>query len=154
MMKRITIDYILSLEPCYTKEELEEMFRGRKRVTPRTICEEADPVDTMWLASRAGFFTKKQLRLLACDFKEHVQNNDMVDGELMVADWPDDWVDYPDFVAFVTAAWAASVSTGIAARAMAAEKEWQAKRIMEELEGRKNDNLQTHTSEQNNKRWV
>jgi len=147
-MKRITIDYILSLEPCYNREELEELFRGRKWVAPRTICEEADPVDTMWLALRAGFFTKKQLRLLACDFKEHVQNNDMVDGEFMVADWPDDWMDNPDWVAFETAecvartVWAAEkyarharIFTKVA-RAMAAEKEWQVKRILEKLDRR------------------
>jgi len=28
MIKRITIDYILSLGPCYRREELEGLFRG------------------------------------------------------------------------------------------------------------------------------
>jgi len=141
-MKRITIDYILSLDPCYTREELEELFRGGKRVTPRTICEEADPVDTMWLALRAGFFTREQLRLLARDFKEHVQNNDMVDGEFMVAYWPDDWMDIPDWVAYETTDWlawsaeSAGMSTRTVAKVVAAEKKWQVKRIMEELDRR------------------
>ena len=137
-MKRITIDYILSLGPCYNREELEELFRGRKWVTPKTVCKEADPDDALWLLLREDFFTEKQLELLARDFREHVQNNDKVEGELMVADWPDNWVDYPQWVACEAADWAAwcarDAAMAVRIAAMAAERKWQVNRVMEELD--------------------
>ena len=136
-MKRITIDYILSLDPCYNREELEELFRGRKWIAPRTVCKEAKPEDALWLLLREDFFTEKQLRLLACDFAEHVQYVPKTaviawharDARSAVRDVAEATGD-AESVARHTAWFASIVTRG-------AEREWQAKRILEELGGRK-----------------
>ncbi len=75
-MVRITIDYILSLKPCYTKEELETMFKGRKYVYPQTVINEAKPEDAQWLLLRKDFFAKEQLAEMAHKFAEHVKHID------------------------------------------------------------------------------
>jgi len=128
-MKRITIDYILSLEnTCYKREELEKMFRGRKWVTPETVCKEAKPGDALWLLLRKDFFTEKQLRLLICDFKEHLRYITNAD-KLVTVDEVIAGTRNIESVAR-TIAWFASVIT------QGVEREWQVKRILEELDRR------------------
>ena len=74
-MTTVTIDDILSWAPCddYDRARVEELMGDRKRISALEILELDIPIDhRLWAVLRRPFFTEAELRLLACDFAEHV----------------------------------------------------------------------------------
>jgi len=140
-MKRITIDYILSREPCYNKEQLEAMFKGRKYVLPKTVIKEAKPEDVIWLLTHVDFIPKKELRLLACDYAEHVLH--IFEEKCPKDDLPRKAIEtaraYTNGEATRKEMAAARAAARAAAGAAAwdAERKWQLKRLAEYLGGYK-----------------
>jgi len=163
-MKRITIDYILSLGPCrtYTREKLEVMFSGRKWVTPKTVCKEADPDDALWLLLREDFFADWQLRYLTRAFTArvlHIYEEEFPDDDLSRKAMKTarlyacgkateqelfaatralaDWTTWNTRVALGAATCAVRVAWDAALAVTGpAEREWQVNRIVEELDRR------------------
>lgn len=138
---KITIDYILSREPCYTREELEEMFAGRAYVHWRTVIKEAKPQDAIWLLCHTDFIPEKKLHLLGCDFAEHTELKKA--GKALVqlkCDWvagkvtdeelekakAADWAAY--CAAHRAAAWAANRAADYKA-----ERKWQLEQIVKAI---------------------
>ena len=75
-MKRITVDLIMSLDPCeeYSRDRITKLFSGRKSVALKTVLK-TDKIqhnDKLWLLLRTQFIPENDLHELACQFAEHV----------------------------------------------------------------------------------
>ena len=73
-MKRITVDLVMSYEPCYDRERIQELFGKRKYIMPLTILktDNVSAEDKLWLLLRNDFLSEKNRRLFACDCAERV----------------------------------------------------------------------------------
>ena len=73
-MKRITVDLVMSFNPCYDRETINKLFAGKKWMLPTTVLK-LDTVsygDKLWLLCRSDFLDDKRWRLFACDCAERV----------------------------------------------------------------------------------
>jgi hypothetical protein len=82
MIKRLTVDGVMDLDPCgldeedngsnYTRRRVAELFGGRESITLRDVLRTnlIPARDILWLAIRGGLISDKNLRLLACIFAE------------------------------------------------------------------------------------
>ena len=76
MQRRMTLQEVIDLEPCWLEEDREAgiarikaLFGGRKYATPqRILAADISSEDKLWLLLREPFFTDQQLALIACDF--------------------------------------------------------------------------------------
>jgi hypothetical protein len=76
-MKKITVDEIMSWEPCeeYPKSRVIELFSGRERITPVDVLKMDIPYfDKLWTVLRPEIFRDIDLQFMACDFVESVIN--------------------------------------------------------------------------------
>jgi hypothetical protein len=75
-MQVITIEDVLSWSPCrnyQTREALLVITGGRESLTPEEVLDLDIPwEDRLWVLFNEPTFTAIELRLLACDFAEHV----------------------------------------------------------------------------------
>jgi hypothetical protein len=74
-MKKITVDEIMSWEPCeeYPKSRVIELFSGRERITPVDVLKMDIPYfDKLWTVLRPEIFRDIDLQFMACDFVESV----------------------------------------------------------------------------------
>lgn len=74
-MKSVTLKQVLSWHPCesYDEKRIRRLFRGRKALSALDILNMRIPTDDkFWAVLREEFFTKKELRLINCDFAESV----------------------------------------------------------------------------------
>jgi hypothetical protein len=73
---QITVDDVLSWHPCEdyrTRKKLLTITGGRESLTPEEVLDLDIPwEDRLWVLLREPIFTEIELRLLACDFAEHV----------------------------------------------------------------------------------
>lgn len=66
-MRPITISFVLSLQPCYTRDELEAVAGGRQSMTPLQVCDaDAPAADILWLLLREEFIPSQDLHEFAC----------------------------------------------------------------------------------------
>ena len=71
-MKRITVDLVMSYNPCYDRKHIEKLFNGKTWLSPLTVLK-MDSVsyeDKLWLLLRNEFISDKDMRLFACDCAE------------------------------------------------------------------------------------
>lgn len=79
LLTEISVDQIHSWDPCnrapgevYSRENLRKMFDG-ETITPLGVCDlDIPPEDRAWVLLRPEIISKKDLRLLAADFAEHI----------------------------------------------------------------------------------
>ena len=73
-MKRITVNYVMSLNPCYRREHVTNLFGGKKWMSPTTVLklDTVSHTDKMWLLCRSSFMSDKNWRLFACECAERV----------------------------------------------------------------------------------
>ena len=73
-MKRITVNYVMSLNPCYDREYIENLFGGKRWMSPLTVLkmDNVSHPDKMWLVCRSDFLDDRCWRLFACDCAERV----------------------------------------------------------------------------------
>ena len=70
-MKKITVEEIMKLEPCYTKEQVKDLIGKGK--TPLEILDlPISKNDKFWLLLRPEYIPIKQFHILACDFAQDV----------------------------------------------------------------------------------
>ena len=70
-MKKITVEEIMKLKPCYTKEKVKDLIGSGK--TPLEILDlEIPKNDKVWLLLRPEYISEKSIHLLACDFAQEV----------------------------------------------------------------------------------
>lgn len=75
MQKRVTVDDVMSLNPCkrYPRWRVEKLFAGRESLGWREILTLGLPArDMLWLFLRQEFLPSRRLYLLACEFAEQV----------------------------------------------------------------------------------
>ena len=80
MRRKMTMEEIIALEPCWLMEDreaeiarIERLFGRYKYATiPRVLAAEIGDEDKLWLLLREPFFTVRELRHIACDFAERV----------------------------------------------------------------------------------
>ena len=73
MSKSVTIEQVMDWEPCYSASRVKKLFGKRKSLTALQIMRLPIPnADKLWAVLRSDFLDGKTLRLLACDFAEHV----------------------------------------------------------------------------------
>ena len=76
-MKRITVDYVMSLNPCYDREWVEGKFGGRKWMSPTSVLKlDISTENKLWLLLREDFLTSEQLVSFAQECAEHVKHFD------------------------------------------------------------------------------
>jgi hypothetical protein len=65
----ITVDMIMALEPCWTRERVEGIFGKRKSMHLRTLLKDkrVPAEDRLWVALREDFMWARDLRIFACD---------------------------------------------------------------------------------------
>ena len=166
-MKRITVDLVMSFNPCYDRETINKLFAGKKWMLPTTVLK-LDTVsygDKLWLLCRSDFLDDKRWRLFACDCAERAlplfekvypedirprksietarlfANGDATREELAAA-WAAAWARAAAWAAARAwaAAWAAArarAGARAAARARAGEQKWQLERLAMYLRGGK-----------------
>jgi len=73
-MKRITVDLVMSFDPCYDRETVSKLFAGKKWMLPTTVLklDTVSAEDKIWLLCRNEFVSEQNLRLFACDCAERV----------------------------------------------------------------------------------
>ena len=73
-MKRITVDLVMSFNPCYNREHVKNLFGGKKWMMPLTVLklDTVSAEDKIWLLCRNEFVSEQNLRLFACDCAERV----------------------------------------------------------------------------------
>ena len=71
---RITVDLVMSFDPCYNRETVSELFAGKKWMLPLTVLrlDTVSAEDKIWLLCRDEFISEQNLRLFACDCAERV----------------------------------------------------------------------------------
>ena len=70
-MKKITVEEIMKLDPCYTEEKVKDLIGKGK--TPLEILDlPISKSDKFWLLLRPKYISEKRLHLLACDFAQDV----------------------------------------------------------------------------------
>jgi hypothetical protein len=70
-MKKVTVEEIMELKPCYDQLEVEKLWGENESLTLLEICQLDIPIDDIiWAVSR--LMPKKDARLFACDCAEHV----------------------------------------------------------------------------------
>jgi len=70
-MKKITVEEIMKLKPCYTEKKVESLIGSGK--TPLEILDlEIPKNDKVWLLLRPEYISEKSIHLLACDFAQEV----------------------------------------------------------------------------------
>ena len=81
MRTTITIDEVMALNPCYTRERIEVLTNGKTEMPVLEICDLDVPVkDVLWVLSRLRILSDNMLHSLACDFAEHVLQNEVIQG--------------------------------------------------------------------------
>ena len=74
-MKRITVDYVMSLNPCYDRAWVEDKFDGRKWMSPPSVLKlDISIDDKLWLLFREDFLTYDQLVRYATACADHVKH--------------------------------------------------------------------------------
>jgi hypothetical protein len=72
MKTTVTVDEVMALQPCYTREKLEAMAAGRASMTLVEVCDLPVPAeDLLWLLLRPEFLPEPAIHALACNFAEH-----------------------------------------------------------------------------------
>ena len=158
-MKRITVDLVMSFNPCYDREHVKDLFGGKKWMMPLTVLK-LDTVsheDKIWLLCRSDFLDDKQLRLFACDCAERVlpifekecpEDNRPRKAIEVARLFADGEATHEELDAARAAAWAAARAAARAASwaaawaasyaaAWAAEEKWQLGRLAHYLRGEK-----------------
>lgn len=132
---RITLDYVMSLDPCYSKKLIQLKFGKRKYVKPLTVLNSDFPSeDKIWFFMKADILTRTQKRTFIERCIKHIahyKNNAAFYATRCMYD-----VSQPLTLINVTNA-AAHAKKNI--NAIRQEKEWQ----VEQLKGVLNEKINT-----------
>ena len=72
-LPRVTIDQVMSWQPCISRDEVAVYFRGRVDLDAREILALHAPVEyRLWAVLRPEMIPESMLWALACDYAEHV----------------------------------------------------------------------------------
>jgi hypothetical protein len=70
-MNELTVDMVMRLDPCYTRDQVEKAAGGRTSMTLIEACDlDVPATDLLWLLLRKEFLPEPALGELACVFAE------------------------------------------------------------------------------------
>jgi hypothetical protein len=70
-VRNLTVDLVMSFDPCYSRARVETLAAGRAELTPLEACDLPIPAaDRLWLLLREEFLPAAALHWLACNFAE------------------------------------------------------------------------------------
>jgi hypothetical protein len=68
-MLSVTIDQVLAWDPCYSLEQIEDLFGGREQITALDVLAMDIPAtDRIWAVLHPGLIDEMAMHGLACDF--------------------------------------------------------------------------------------
>jgi len=138
---RITVDYIMSLNPCnppYTREHVEKLFGGRKYIYPKTIFRLDIPLeDKVWVFCYSDILTDREKYLFACACEGRISQIKrplaLIREEI---DWLEGKIIGGELCNYWSAYWSALGAAYWETNKADLEREWQLNWIKECLEGR------------------
>ena len=160
MLKKITVNKIMSWGPCYDKEYIQDIFKkhGKKFYTPLEIAKSGEKIDDiLWILLRPEIISEMDLHELACKFAERALKRERKKGrEPHIDSWnaikvkrkwlkgkaTDEELSAAESAAWYaaesaarSAAWSAARSAAwYAARSAESERKYQLKKVIKVLE--------------------